>query len=337
MCMVLSTMSVLAKLPPLPTWNAEDKERLRKGEIVVGIGLLTDELEKQATEKPPEVEVIIEAVQAKPNLPGTETLSDEAVISDSYLEKYFGGGQDTRLVDPQQLLSMQEREDMKYALAQHEEESEVPIYVYLFDAKQKLPKGYSPEEIYDRVFTDKDQPSVLVYYFLGTPERTEFLLVGGASDEVPEWQVRELLWNSTHKAREKSAVFDQLDVFVGQLSMRLFWVEEILEELKYQIPDEVKMIDQEPESASKVEKLIGSSSEAVKPHLRNILVGTAGGILVLVCLVWFFLGRRYKFPESPSPERLGGSVGGKSGGILRYRSSRLPPSQQRKQFEKDFL
>jgi hypothetical protein len=331
----VSALPVLAKLPALPTWKAEDKERLRNGEIVVGIGLLTDELQKK--QESAEVEVIIEAVQEKPSLPGTETLSDEAVISASYLTKYFGGSPSESLIDPQQLLSMQERADMKYALEEHEKESAVPIYVYLFDAKQKLPKGYSPQEVYTQSFADNESPVVLVYYYMGAPERSEFLLAGGASDEVPEWQVRELLWNSAHKAREKSDVFDQLTGFVGQLSMRLFWVEEILDELRHQslvpIPSESESANDVPKTG----KLHRIWAESIAPHLVNGLLA-AGGFLLIVGGVFFFcVLRRYRFPDAPSPSRLGGAVGGVSGGVLRYRDSRVPPSMQKKQFKKDFL
>lgn len=334
-CILLSTVSVLAKLPPLPLWDVADKERLSKGEIVVGIGLLTDQLEKQ--EQKPAVEVIIEAVQAKPELPGMETLSDEAVISDSYLEKYFRGRPEGALVDPQHLLSMQEREDMKYALAQHEKESDIPIYVYLFDGKQKLPDGYTPQEVYEESFTENTEPVVLVYYYMGAPGRSDFLLAGGVSGEVPEWQVRELLWNSAHKAGEKSDAFDQLSGFVGPLSMRLFWVEEILNELRHQVVAPVEVSEKQDKTNRKVEKLKGTWETVFAPHVMKILLGGVLATLVLVGVFLLVVMRKYRFPETPSPARLGGRVGGRSGGILRYRDARVPPSMQRKQFGKDFL
>ncbi|MGJ8673236.1 MAG: hypothetical protein ACSHX2_09855 [Rubritalea sp.] len=333
----MSTASLLAKLPPLPTWDVEDKERVRKGEIIVGRGLLTDELQKQQAEKKLEVEVIIEAVQEKPQLPGMEILSGEAVISAAYLEKYFGQTPEGALVDPQQLLSMQERADMEYVLEQHGNESKIPFYVYLFDAKQQLPEGYSPQAVYDKAFAWNQKPIVIVYYYLGTPERSEFLLAGGPSDDVPGWQVRELLWNSAHKAREKSDIFDQLGSFVGQLSMRLFWVEEILNELRHQIIPPQSSVETPEQATDKVSKLLGVWENTLEPHVMQaiqwilIAVVVAGGALFVI------LRRRFKFPETPSPARLGGGVGGKSGGILRYRDSRVPPSMQRKQIIKDFL
>ena len=331
----LSSLAVAAKAPPLPKWSAEDKERLKSGEIVVGVGLLTDVLAKKQEET--EVEVIIEAVQAKPNLPGTETLSSEAVVSASYLEKYFGGAQAKGLIDPQQLLSMQERADLKYALEEHEQASGLPIYLYLFDDKQSLPEGYAPEEVYAKSFSENKVPLVLVYYFMGAPERSEFLLAGGVSDEVPEWQVRELLWNSTHKAREQSEVFDQLSSFVGQLSMRLFWVEEILSELRVQPVEEDRAEKEIAPSNGKVDVLREVWESEVKPHGVRIALWAGGILLVGGGFVYVVLMRRYRFPESPSPARLGGMVGGKSGGVLRYRDARVPPTMQRKQFEKDFL
>ncbi|MFC5051662.1 hypothetical protein ACFPK9_13745 [Rubritalea spongiae] len=329
----------MAKTPPLPTWSAEDKERLRKGEIVVGIGLLTDALEKeQAEQKPAAVEVIIEAVQAKPQLPGMEELSGEAVINAAYLEKYFGQRPEGALIDPQQLLSMQERADLKYALDQHKEVSEIPMYVYLFDAKQQLPEGYTPQEVYDKSFVENEEPVVLVYYFMGAPSRSEFLLAGGASEEVPEWQVRELLWNSAHKAGEKSDIFDQLNGFVGQLSMRLFWVEEILNELRHQFVQAGPAAEEgESQTHAKTEKLKEVWDSMLAPHVMDVLMYVLISLLAAGAVFLIVYTRRYRFPENPSPQRLGGAVGGKSGGLLRYRDARVPPSMQRKQFEKDFL
>ena len=333
-----ASLSMAAKLPPLPVWNDVDKTRIKEGEMVVGIALLTDAGPKKEDDTPePEqgVEVIIEAVDAKPSLDRHKQLEENSEISGVHLEHYFGKKPEGYLVDPQQLLSMQERIDFKYALAMHMEESELPIYVYLFDSAQKVPEDYVPRKVYDTVFKENKDPIVIVYYYIGAPERSDFLLSGGVSDRVPEWQVKELLWNAAHKAREKSDVFDQLDGFVGQLSMRLFWVEEILREM---IVESVKSaVDQQSSPDSKADKFVQMLDSAAEVEVPLLVYWISGGVLLVgIAGVWF-MKRKLYFPESSSPCRLGGDVGAKSGGILSYRNRHQAPSAQREQFGKDFF
>ncbi|PQJ27805.1 hypothetical protein BSZ32_04360 [Rubritalea profundi] len=333
-----TSLSMAAKLPPLPVWNDLDKTRIKEGEMVVGMALLTaagPKKEDDTPEREQEVEVIIEAVDAKPSLDLHKRLEENSNISGVHLEHYFGKKPEGYLVDPQQILSMQERIDFKYALDLHMEESELPIYVYLFDAAQKVPEGYLPQKVYDTVFKENKDPIVIVYYYIGAPERSDFLLAGGVSDRVPEWQVKELLWNAAHKAREKSDVFDQLDGFVGQLSMRLFWVEEILREMI--VESVTSIVGQQSPSNSKTDKLVGMLDSAAEVEVPPLVYWVAGGVLLVgIAGVWF-LRRKLYFPECPSPCRIGGEVGAKSGGVLSYRNRHKPPSMQREQLGKDFF
>jgi len=337
---VLSTtsLSMAAKLPPLPVWNDVDKTRIKEGELLVGMALLTaagPKKEDNAPERVQGVEVIIEAVDAKPSLDKHRQLEENSEISGVHLEHYFGKKPAGYLVDPQKLLSMQEGIDFKYALDMHMEESELPIYVYLFDSAQKVPEGYEPQKVYNTVFKENENPVVIVYYYIGAPERSDFLLAGGVSDRVPEWQVKELLWNAAHKAREKSDVFDQLDGFVGQLSMRLFWVEEILREMI--VESVTPTAGQQPLSNSKADKLVEILDSAAEAEVPLLIYWCAGGVLLVGLAGVWFMKRKLYFPECPSPCRLGGDVGAKSGGILSYRNRQQPPSAQREQIGKDFF
>lgn len=336
MCTMLSVQAV--KLPALPSWSAEDKVKMSEGDLVVGVALLTVDGLKRADEKPAvkSVEVIIEAVDEKPRVDGLELLSSTSEISGEYLIRYFGKKPDVSLIDPQQVLSMQERMDMKYALQTHIDDSDVPMYVYLFDTDQRVPESYSPQNVYNKVFNESEEPVVLVYYYIGAPERSEFLLAGGASSKVPQWQVRELLWNAAHKAREKSDRFDQLDGFVAQLSMRLFWIEEILRDLVVAGPV-VAVTDVAVKVDPRAEKIASLIDGPVKSHFQRILPWCLSGVLLIALIALYLFRRTLYFPENPTSSRLGGRVGAMSGGVLSYRNRRQPPSEQRSQFEKDFF
>ena len=334
-----TSFCMAAKLPPLPVWNAADKARIKDGEMVVGLALLTAEDPKKegaATEQTQSAEVIIEAVEAKPSLDTHKQLAENSEISGVHLEHYFGKKPEGFLVDPQQLLSMQERIDLKYALDTHMEESELPIYVYLFDSAQKVPKNYNPQKVYDTVFKENEVPLVIVYYYIGAPERSDFLLTGGVSDKVPEWQVKELLWNAAHKAREKSDVFDQLDGFVGQLSMRLFWIEEILREMIVEAV--TPMVSQEKAGEiNKINKLVGILDSVGSVEVPSGVYWCLGVLLIAGTAGIWITKRKLYFPASPSSPRLGGDIGAKSGGILSYRNRHQPPSAQRERIGKDFF
>ncbi|MEO1856468.1 MAG: hypothetical protein ABGY95_03750, partial [Rubritalea sp.] len=185
------------------------------------------------------------------------------------------------------------------------------------------------------VYDGSKEPLVIVYYYIGVPERANFLLAGGVSDRVPSWQVKELLWNAAHKAREKSDVFDQLDGFVGQLSMRLFWVEEILRELIVTTVNPT--FDKKELPNGKADKLVGMLDFAARVKFTQRLGWLICGVLLVGAAGLLGLKRKLYFPENPSPSRLGGDVGAKSGGVLSYRNRHQPPSAQREQLGKDFF
>ncbi len=335
---VLNCTVDAAKLPPLPKWNAEDREKIKEGKLIVGVALLTKDglKKKEETKEVQKVEVIIEAAAEKPSLDTHDNLEEDSEISGDHLEHYFAKRPESSLVDPQQLLSMQERADLQYVLELHSSESDLPIYVYLFDKAQKVPEAYFPEKVYQQTYTGNEVPLVIVYYYIGAPERSDFLLAGGASDQVPDWQVRELLWNAAHKAREKFDVFDQLEGFVGQLSMRLFWIEEILRELIVVIPA-VEEVLEPVKKSSKPQQIIKIVDEAMTPELSKALLFTIlGSVMALVAGICF-MQRKLHFPKNPTPPRMGGARGAKSGGILSYSNPRVSPSMQREQFEKNFF
>lgn len=346
-------LGVNATLPPLPEWNEEDQVRLKKGELIVGRALLTLEGDPKPKvnpedpiaepEEPRAVEVPepIVPVPARPELDPIPVSSDRTEIHQKLLERYFNSRPEPGLIDPQHLLSMQESEDTRYAFREHSAESSLPIYFFLFDAHQKVPEACSPQFVYDRLFAADGQPVVIIYYFMGEPSRTQFFLGGAVGDDVPEWQLRELLVNASHTAAEKTDIFDQLDDFVGQLSMRLFWVEKMLEELVNKaLPQEVKQENQKKDQVD-YGKWFGALSSLgvnVAPYIL-VLVSGVVGIISCAALGFFWMrNRRYIFPVSDGGKgRLGAPRGVSSGGVLSFRNMDQPPSEQTAQFEQDLL
>lgn len=336
-----------AELPPLPEWSEADLQQLKKGELIPGQALLTEKGlpkkdEKEQDKEDPkdklpekaEEKLEIKPVPEKPEIDPIPLPADRTEIPSKMLARYFSNRPEVGLNDPQELLSMQERADIGYALDTHMQESPLPIYLYLFDAQQMVPAEYDPEDIYERFFAGDEKPVVIVYYFLDQPERSKFYLGGGASSTVPEWRKRELLSNAAHTAREKSEVFSQLEDFVGQLSMRLFWVEQIM--AKGFDPDSEEENEGHP-AVKKARGLLPDLASLWKDVLLPRLLGLSGLVIGgLFCGGLFLLyhaRRRHHFAELPVKKRLAAKRGANCGGILNYRDANLPPSDQKSQFE----
>jgi len=339
-CLFLVMGSVGAvDLEPLPVWRDEDLVLLKKGELKPGLALLTkDGLKKKDEEKPADPkdkleEKVEEKIVLVPEKPGIDLIplpDDRSEISRRLLEVYFDEDPKDGLNDPQGLLSMQERMDIQYAIDTHEEVSPVPIYLFVFDEFQMVPEGYGPEEMFEKHFDGSEVPRMIVYYYMGAPERTGFYLGGGASEEVPEWQMRELLSNAAYAAREKSDVFAQLDDFMGQLSMRLFWIEQLMD----RVNAGAEVMGAEAVRQEKGEGVVGG---VVRNLILPKLLALGGTLVAFGLLLWgyvWFKGRkRYAFPEVGDIGRLGGERGASFGGVLSFRNSSEPPSDQRRQFK----
>ncbi|SHK34089.1 hypothetical protein SAMN02745181_3648 [Rubritalea squalenifaciens DSM 18772] len=341
-----SLLAAKSNLPPLPTWNEEDLQKLKKGELVPGQALLTEKgipkkEEAEKSEDPKDVlpdkaaeKLEIKPVPEKPEIDPIPLPDHRSELPEKLLARYFSSKPDSNLIDPQRLLSMQERADLSYALEMHTHESPVPIYLYLFDNQQKFPDAYEPDQIYQQFFREDGKPVVLVYYFIGQPERSRFYLAGGASEVVPDWRKRELLSNAKHTAREKSEVFSQLEDFVGQLSMRLFWVEQIMAKAVLPvIEDELPVDPAEQKAVGALDKLASFWYDTLAPKLMAML-GAVLGLSLLCGLWWIYQStRRYHFAELPVKKRLSGNRGANCGGIVHYKDPNQPPSAQKEQFD----
>lgn len=344
-CLLVLCFSVLevgAKMPPLPSWNEADKALLKKGEIIVGRSLLVSgvivAVDPDADDDTNAVaEQEISLVPELPELSSEVAGSKAGILSDEVLEKYFKQKHSYGLVDPQRLLSMQERADLEYALNVHVADEGLPIRLFLFDTGQGVPSRFSPDKVFKELYEEEENESVMVYYFRGQPKQARFYLGGGNSEYLEGWELRELLYNATSSAREKSEFFAQLEGFIGQLSMGLFWVEQRLEELVVSPAKQSTNTQQDGASGGKVQQLVAYCMEAIGAYGSRLLWLTLGSVLLLLSLLVYRLKRRYRFPVMVGGSRLGGSVGGRSGGVLRYSDPRVPPSEQREQFNETFL
>jgi len=336
----VSFVGAKVELEPLPEWNPEDLKLLKQGKLVPGQALLTKGgLKREGEEKPADPkdvlperkEVTIVPVPERPEINPLPIPDDRSEVSRRLLDVYFGEDPKVGVNDPQMLLSMQERMDLNYAVQEHEKESPVPIYLFVFDELQMVPEDFKPNVVFERYLDGGEKVSIIVYYYLGAPERTQYYLGGGASAKVPEWQMRELLSKATHAAREKSDLFAQLDDFVGQLSMRLFWVEQIMGDSLN--PDFVEVEKKRGVRSDEESVARGILNQLILPKLVQLIILGFGLMGLGVVYFKWRGGKRYRFPEPDLKRRLGASRGAIHGGVLSYKDQHLPPSEQREQFK----
>ena len=333
-------------LSSLPAWSAQDLVLLEQGELIPGQALLTKEgvaveklidpwrNEREAAEPDldPEVSRVIEPA---PELPDSEPLLDaRGALTDDVLRRYFDRHPEHFLVDSQQILSRQEWRDVNFILEEHRDVSPLPVYVFVFGENQKIPEAYAPEIVFDENFGGTGEACVMVYYYFGAPERSSLHLGGGMLEEVELWKKRELLSNSRMKARDKSAPLSQLEDFIGQISMRLYWVEEEFQQKERQRLAALKVeeVAQKDRPLSFVEHL-----EKWLPSMEGVFpkVAIVAGFISFVGFGWILWVRKRKFlfPEVESLARLGGENGAGFGGVLSFKDPLVPPSEQREQFE----
>jgi len=315
----------------LPEWTAEERVQLKNGTLIPGASLLVDE-----TPVLPEFKVAPE-----PEVPSLEPVVPESdydpkVIPDEYLADYFStepakeGGY---LIDPQRLLSMQESLDQEGFLEYHADDSEVDIRMYLFDAQQEIPAAYTLQKLVAERYSNSPLTAV-VFCFLGDPTRNMIEFGGAGSKNFSMSEVRKILDSVKMKALEKSDPSAQVESFIVQFSIKLFWLEKTRADAKAAAtPVPVKT----RAKAGNKEKSVtaqGSMTKAM-PYLLYVIVGLLGTALCFfgIGMGWLLWqrNRTYHFPVMELPRRLGVDYAAGVGAVLAFHNKLGSPSSQRDQ------
>lgn len=306
--------------PPLPRWSEEDAQRILEGENLISDALF----------QPIDNGLLAAPLLSNEELPepadDTLDLLDPTEIPEEFLGKYFGQKPKSYLVDPQDVMTRQEFRDRLSFLKYHAGDSQVEMYVYVFDKMQIIPPAVKAEELFSRYFAD-DGPTVLVFYYMGNPTRSEVHLSPDLMRAVGKAERARALQSSINQAVIKSQAVDQLDGFCVQMSIRIYWMEKALESGLI-APIEA---DEEPNPVNpRAETLAAIQTWWMQWRLPVAL----GGGVILIGLLFTHIRRRrmtYVFPEFPVAPRLGGEHGAGVGAIITYSSARIPPAMQREQ------
>ncbi len=326
---IFSADSLLAR--GLPEWTAEERAQLKKGTLIPGASLLVGEASTLPDLKiAPEPEV----PSIEPVVP--ESDYDPKVIPEEHLADYFSAESSKNgrfLIDPQRLLSKQESLDREGFLEYHADDSEVDIRMYLFDAQQEIPAPYTLEKLVAERYSNSPLTAI-VFCFLGDPTRNVITFGGADAASLSKIEVKKIHDSVKMKALEKSDPSAQVESFIVQLSIKLFWLEKTMIDVKAAAtPVSLKARNGAGEKEKSVTQK-GSLSKIV-PYFLYIIVGLLGTALCFfaIGMGWLLWQRNksYHFPVMELPRRLEADYAAGVGAVLAFHNKLGSPSSQRDQ------
>ncbi len=314
--------------PPLPEWNTEERAKMvEEGWLAGGTLLSYGPLPEEVEEK--ETPLAVDEPTADELAVGDE---EGNVVSENYLVEYFDKKPGKHLVDPQGLLASGEFNDIESFLKYHSGDSSIDMYIYVFGADQQIPGDVREEEVVERLYS-VGKPAVVAYYYLGAPQRSEIYLSPVITDAVSAAEQRRALKSSVVQAFSSVDRAEQLQAFLVQMSIRIYWMERMAEgtaaETMEVIPgsSETRPVRKNKGEPSGDEPLPGWAGMAAA-----IFAAACGGLLVLFSfLMWWKSRARYRFPDFEVEPRLGGSHAAGIGAVISFSSTAVPPASQRNQ------
>jgi hypothetical protein len=323
------TMTALAfgePLMPMPAWNGTERADLEAAGWIAGANILSDDPAPDGAApaplqvEPPKPEEI--AADLAPSLP----------IPEKFLTAYFAERPKTFLIDPQNLLSPNDSRDYLKFLNDHASDSSIDLFVYVIGGDQEIPTEVREEEINERFFTE-GRPAAIVYYYLGAPQRSVIHLSPSITDAISATEQNRALESSVIQSLEKAKPAEQLEKFLTQMSIRIYWMERLLAKgpvAASDTPPPLPITAAHDQAAVKSARLI---------FLQDLACRFALPAAVLLCIFTLLLGlghwlrrsARYRFPELEVEPRLGGAHAAGVGAVISFASAALPPASQRDQ------
>lgn len=259
-------------------------------------------------------------------------------VPGEFLERYFARRPSSYLVDPQDLLTERERKERENFLRYHSGDSQIDLFVLLFDRGQRLPGDIRVEELGERFF-DGEKPSLLVLYFLGEPGQAVLEFSPDLRDRVNSHQGRRLLEHAARRAAEVSSPVSQLDKFCVQVSIQLFMIEQSIglgdgelaeKPQRGDVSDDIGGSGREvPDERSPGAEFAEAADEAWNSW--GLPAAVFAGALVSGWLARLMIGRRrrYRFPEFEVAPRLGCDHAAGVGAKISFGTATRSPSEQK--------
>lgn len=330
LCLWGAGIAMAIGYPKLPSWQDSEKKDLIAGGWIAGGALLTNDPVPDEPSQETSAELKVE-------LPTTEEIAQDATapheIPEKFLPAYFAEHPKNFLIDPQELLSSSDYRDRLGFLNYHASDSSIDLFVYVFGRDQDIPSEVREEEMNERFFVD-GRPAVIVFYYLGAPQRSMVYLSPSLTDAVSAPEQRRALASSVMQAFEKTDASEQLDAFLVQMSIRIYWMERIINGTSSN-GDDIAL----PARVSAIaERVIGSKGSKIEwirgMAFKYAVPGTLilGSLLAAFCMdFWLKRRMRFEFPDFEVEPRLGGAHAAGVGAVISFASAAVPPARQRDQ------
>lgn len=252
-------------------------------------------------------------------------------IEPALIDKYFAKKPNQYLVDPQALITSQQRKTIEKLLSNHAADSTIDLYLFVFRGDQQLPADGKNKDFMARHFAN-GKPAAVLYYYLGMPARTGLDLSPSISKTVSASERDRSLQGSLVRAMRQNGSFEQLSEYLMQFSVRTYWMERMMDEASVKpVVQTPKAVLPDLQNVEKEENLLDSIPDQLKkPAL--LAACALGALVVLSALVWWLRSRaRLKFPECAIEARLGGPHAAGIGAVVNFASPDVSPALQRKQ------
>jgi hypothetical protein len=309
----------------LPTWSGNERADSEAKGWRLGALLQADDAASE--ESANALAALREGERAKSEeLIEAEKPSPE--IAENLLPAYFAERPKSFLVDPQGLLSPSEYQDRLMFLKDHGKDSSIDLFVYLIGGEQEIPGAVREEEVIERFFSS-GRPATVIFYYLGAPQRSALYLSPSMTGLVTAAQQRRALESSVKHAFESADPVKQLERFLVQMSIRVYWMEPKSPVLPA-ASEPTQAVGAEKKVTGKSLILLGAT-EWVKRY-KIAISGVAVIFLSGFGLLRWWAGRvRYEFPVFEVEPRLGGAHAAGVGAVISFASAGLPPALQRDQ------
>ncbi len=301
---------------PLPAWSEAERAAGMDG------GLLTGDQGRGAGE-------LLDVAPPPEDI----AASDHPVptIPEKFWHAYFGERPRKFLIDPQGLLSANDARERLGFLNYHSGDSAIDLFVYVLKGDQEIPGELRNEELPERLFST-GRPAAIVYYYLGAPRRTTMYLSPSLTDAVSPSEQRRALEGSIMQAAAKDNPSSQLEAFLVQMSIRIYWMERLWNgghALQSNAADDrpTKKPDKKAQLLAKLQPLIEKARDFAVPTAALV------GALIIAGMAWAWarMRARYRFPVWTVEPRLGGDYAAGIGAVISFTNASSSLASQREQ------
>jgi len=263
--------------------------------------------------------------------PSAEIIRPFIPIPEKFIPAYFGKRPESYLIDPQKFLSPSDFRNRLAFLNYHASDSAIDLFVFVIGADQEVPAEVKLDEIIGRFFSN-GRPAVVVFYYPNSVQRSTLLLSPSIANTIPQAEQRRILESAVMQANSKTNVSEQTEQFLVQLSIRTYWMEQMISGKSAKNANLPQTILNPALSKSAVKAARFAKLQEVVMQLMIPAAAAFGTLAIIALLVaWRRLTARHFFPVNLVETRLGGEHAAGIGAVITFASTKVPPASQREQ------